>query len=122
MDFQWIPQAFWAWLSFSAWRYSILASKELANLPVPERWPMLSVLIPAYNEELVIEDTLRALAAQDYPTESYEILLINDASKDGTQEIADRIAAEFPVIRVINVPKGQGGIGIYTFFINRMRS
>jgi len=107
----WIPQAFWAWLSFSAWRYSIRASKELANLPVPQRWPMLSVLIPAYNEGLVIEDTLRALAAQDYPAESYEVLLINDASKDDTQEIADRMAAEFPVIRVVNVPKGQGGKG-----------
>ncbi|MFN3289199.1 MAG: glycosyltransferase family 2 protein [Acinetobacter sp.] len=107
----WIPQAFWAWLSFSAWRYSIQASKELANLPVPPRWPMLSVLIPAYNEGLVIEDTLRALAAQDYPAESYEVLLINDASKDDTQEIADRMAAEFPVIRVVNVPKGQGGKG-----------
>lgn len=48
---------------------------------------MLSVLIPAYNEELVIEDTLRALAAQDYPTESYEILLINDASKMGLRKL-----------------------------------
>ncbi len=39
----------------------------------------------------LIEDTLRALAAQDYPAESYEVLLINDASKDDTQEIADRM-------------------------------
>ncbi|MEK5777789.1 glycosyltransferase, partial [Acinetobacter nosocomialis] len=85
--------------------------QELTNLPIPERWPMLSVLVPAYNEALVIEDTLRSLAAQDYPAESYEVLLINDASKDNTQEIADRMAAEFPVIRVINVPKGQGGKG-----------
>ncbi|SHE39513.1 Glycosyl transferase family 2 [Lampropedia hyalina DSM 16112] len=80
----WIPQAFWAVLSFAAWRYSIASRRELASLPQPKEWPMLSVLIPAYNEGLVIEDTLRAMAAQDYPAHRYEVVLINDGSKDDT--------------------------------------
>ena len=63
----WIPQAFWAWLSFQAWKYSKNAAKELENMPVPDQWPVLSVLIPAYNEGVVIEDTLHAIAQQDYP-------------------------------------------------------
>ncbi len=29
----WIPQAFWAWLSYQAWKYSKTAEKELQNLP-----------------------------------------------------------------------------------------
>lgn len=107
----WIPQAYWAWLSFAAWQYSIQSKKEKEALPIPEHWPMLSVLIPAYNEEVVIEDTLRSLAQQDYPAESYEVLLINDGSKDNTLAISEKVAAEYPVIRIINVPKGQGGKG-----------
>ena len=88
----WIPQAFWAWLSYQAWKYSKTAEKELQNLSIPERWPVLSVLIPAYNEGVVIEDTLHAIAQQDYPAESYEVLLINDGSKDNTLEIAENLA------------------------------
>lgn len=107
----WIPQAFWAWLSYSAWQYSKNAAEELKNLPIPQRWPMLSVLIPAYNEEVVIEETLLALADQDYPTEFYEVLLINDGSKDNTLEIAERMALKYSCIKIVNVPKGMGGKG-----------
>ncbi|MFX5284627.1 hypothetical protein ABTC87_04905, partial [Acinetobacter baumannii] len=55
----WIPQAFWAWLSYQAWKYSKTAEKELQNLPIPERWPVLSVLIPAYSQTtlLFIQDS-----------------------------------------------------------------
>lgn len=107
----WIPQAYWAVLSFSAWQYSRRAKYELEHLPVPEHWPLLSVLIPAYNEALVIEDTLRAMALQDYPIEQYEVVLINDGSKDDTLEIAERVATEYPCIKIVNVPKGMGGKG-----------
>lgn len=107
----WIPQAFWAWLSFQAWKYSKNAAIELENLPIPERWPVLSVLIPAYNEGVVIEETLHAIAQQDYPAHAYEVLLINDGSKDNTLEIAERMAAIYPCIKIVNVPKGMGGKG-----------
>ena len=107
----WIPQAFWAWLSYQAWKYSKNAAKELENMPVPEHWPVLSVLIPAYNEGVVIEDTLHAIAQQDYPAHAYEVLLINDGSKDNTLEIAERMAAIYPCIKIVNVPKGMGGKG-----------
>lgn len=83
----WIPQAFWAWLSYQAWKYSKTAEKELQNLPIPERWPVLSVLIPAYNEGVVIEDTLHAIAQQDYPAESYEVLLMSSGRVPNTIEI-----------------------------------
>jgi cellulose synthase/poly-beta-1,6-N-acetylglucosamine synthase-like glycosyltransferase len=107
----WIPQTFWSVLAFSAWRYSINARKEKNNLPVPKEWPTVSVLIPAYNEAVVIEETLEALAAQDYPAEQYEVVLINDGSKDDTLEIAERIAAQHSCIKIVNVPKGMGGKG-----------
>jgi glycosyltransferase involved in cell wall biosynthesis len=47
--------------------------------------PKVSVLIPAYNEEKYIVQTLEALRQQDYP--NYEVLIINNASKDRTTEV-----------------------------------
>jgi cellulose synthase/poly-beta-1,6-N-acetylglucosamine synthase-like glycosyltransferase len=46
---------------------------------------LVSVIVPAYNEELVIEGTIRSLLASDY--QNYEIIVVDDGSKDGTSEI-----------------------------------
>jgi cellulose synthase/poly-beta-1,6-N-acetylglucosamine synthase-like glycosyltransferase/peptidoglycan/xylan/chitin deacetylase (PgdA/CDA1 family)/spore germination protein YaaH len=51
----------------------------------PEYQPEVSVLIPAYNEESVIVDTVRSALASDYP--KLEILVIDDGSKDRTAEL-----------------------------------
>jgi chlorobactene glucosyltransferase len=60
--------------------------------------PLVSVLIPARNEEKNIERCLDSLRNQLY--KNYEILVLNDNSIDGTGKILDRIAAEDPRIRV----------------------
>ncbi|MEN9355207.1 MAG: hypothetical protein RL318_2532 [Fibrobacterota bacterium] len=48
--------------------------------------PPISILVPAYNEEATIEATVRSLNQTNYP--EYEIIVINDGSKDGTLEAA----------------------------------
>ena len=53
--------------------------------------PKISVVIPAYNEELVIAHTLRAVLAQDYP--DFEVIVVNNASTDRTAEVVEKIAA-----------------------------
>lgn len=54
--------------------------------------PFVSILVPAYNEELVIERTIRSLLASAYT--SYEIIVIDDGSQDNTsQVVADHFAA-----------------------------
>ncbi|MDR1836696.1 MAG: glycosyltransferase family 2 protein [Treponema sp.] len=60
--------------------------------------PLVSVLIPARNEEENIERCLNSLRNQLY--KNYEILVINDNSTDGTGKILDRIAAEDSRVRV----------------------
>ena len=60
------------------------------------RWPRVTVLIPAHNEEEVINEVLEALLEVDYPEGRMTIMPVNDRSTDGTQEIIDRIAAENP--------------------------
>jgi len=60
--------------------------------------PLVSVLIPARNEELNIERCLNSLRNQLY--KNYEILVLNDNSADGTGRILERLAAEDSRIKV----------------------
>src|SRR4051794_7256349 len=61
-------------------------------------WPKVSVVVCAYNAADTLEDNLRSLHALTYP--DYEIVLVNDGSKDRTSEIA----RSFPRVRVIDTP------------------
>ena len=49
-----------------------------------KKYPNLSVLIPAYNEEDTIGKTIQAVLDSDYPKNRLEIIAINDGSKDNT--------------------------------------
>jgi len=77
-----------------------------------KRFPSLSVFFPCYNEEANVERTTRAaLSACQRLVDDYEIIIVNDGSKDRTGEIAERLAAEQPRVRVVhNQPnRGYGG-------------
>jgi len=52
--------------------------------------PSVTLIIPAYNEELVIAEKLENALALDYPAESLEIIVASDGSDDGTVDIAGR--------------------------------
>ena len=59
-------------------------------------WPEVTVLVAAHNEEKVIEDSLQALLASDYPRERLHIVPVNDRSQDGTEAIIERVAQAHP--------------------------
>jgi dolichol-phosphate mannosyltransferase len=62
----------------------------------------LSVVIPAYNEAEVIGDTLRGLGAElDAAGIQYELLVVDDSSKDGTCDVVARVAEENPHVRCV---------------------
>ena len=70
---------------------------------------MLSVLIPAHNEEGQIEGTIRALvAALAGAGIRHEILVVNDSSKDGTRAILERLHGELPSVRFVDNTKPNG--------------
>src|SRR5580692_6840336 len=72
---------------------------------------MISVIIPTYNEAQVIEETLRrSAAALQAAGETFEIIVVDDASADGTAERVEALAAEIPV-RVLKRP---GRLGLAT--------
>jgi cellulose synthase/poly-beta-1,6-N-acetylglucosamine synthase-like glycosyltransferase len=53
---------------------------------------MISVIIPAYNEEATIQRCLRALSSQTVPRSSYELIVVDGNSRDRTREIAAEYA------------------------------
>ncbi len=69
--------------------------------------PMISLVVPAYNEGFVIQAAIRSLLLLDYP--SYEIIVIDDGSTDDTYEKAISIAREQQVIPVRVITKRNGG-------------
>jgi glycosyltransferase involved in cell wall biosynthesis len=74
--------------------------------------PGVSVFYPCYNEEANVERTTRAaLRTCDRLFEDYEIIIVNDGSRDRTAAIADRLAAENPHVRAVhnNPNRGYGG-------------
>ena len=79
----------------------------------PPRSPLsLSVFFPCYNEEANVErTTLAALRMCERVADEYEVLIVNDGSRDRTGEIADRLAAEHPAVRAVhnNPNLGYGG-------------
>ena len=72
--------------------------------------PKVSIILPARNEEKFIEKCLNSLLNQDY--DNYEIIAINDSSKDSTGNIIKEYSKKFPkVISVDAKPKPDGWIG-----------
>lgn len=51
-----------------------------------EGWPTISITIPVYNEAPQIDDLLQSVLRLDYPAEKRQILVVSDASDDGTDE------------------------------------
>jgi glycosyltransferase involved in cell wall biosynthesis len=72
----------------------------------------ISVIFPAYNEEENIRATIgRAVEALRPLFARFEVLIVNDASRDRTGEIAEELAREHPQVRVMHNARnlGQGG-------------
>jgi len=69
----------------------------------------LSVFFPAYNEEDNLETTVKkAVKILPQVAEEWEVVIVNDGSKDRTGEIADELAKENKNIRVVHHPKNRG--------------
>jgi chlorobactene glucosyltransferase len=72
--------------------------------------PLVSILVPARNEARNIAACVRSLAEQDYP--NFELIILDDASDDGTGELArqslpvDGVPAKFRVVSGEPLPPG----------------
>jgi poly-beta-1,6-N-acetyl-D-glucosamine synthase len=70
--------------------------------------PTVSILVPAYNEERCIADTIESCLTLDYPKDKLDIVVVNDGSKDRTGEICQRYADAGKILYLENSPnKGK---------------
>ncbi len=81
---------------------AIIEKFRPAPLDHPDFQPLVSVLIPAYNEEEVIVYTVNSVLESDYP--KLEVIVVDDGSTDGTGELLDSEFGRNPAVRVIHQP------------------
>jgi biofilm PGA synthesis N-glycosyltransferase PgaC len=74
--------------------------------PALDDYPLVSILIPCHNEEQQAQETFSVLANLAYP--NYEIIAINDGSRDRTAELLESLAREIPQLRVVHLATNQG--------------
>jgi 1,2-diacylglycerol 3-beta-glucosyltransferase len=70
-----------------------------------------SILVPANNEEDVIEETLEHILKMDYPSELFEVIVINDGSIDNTEKIVQDLQYNYSHLKLINITPNNGGRG-----------
>jgi len=109
-------QALTATCWWVSWYYQRRLKLEQLRLVPVTTWPAdrpapsLAVVIACHNEENGIEDCIRRLQGQNYP--NMQIVVCNDRSTDRTGEILQRLPADDPRIRVVNItelPPGWTG-------------
>ncbi len=66
----------------------------------PPRWPRVSVVVAARNEAAGIGACLRAILANDYPPDRFEVIVVDDFSEDETPALVRRLQARRPVLAV----------------------
>ena len=68
--------------------------------------PLISIIVPVYNEPRTVADVIQRLIAIDLPAPR-EILVVNDGSTDGTHEVLDKIVQR-PELRIIHAERNGG--------------
>lgn len=87
-----------------------LVSRYAPCPPAPDAdLPMITVVIPAYNEGRQVLETIRSVMASDYPAAKLRILCVDDGSADDTWQWMRVGAAEFPGrLRLLRQPRNMG--------------
>lgn len=81
----------------------LLAEEALATAPT------VSILVAAKNEEAVIGKLVRSLCNLDYPSDKYELWIIDDHSTDNTPALLETLAQEYAQLNVVHRPAGSTG-------------
>ena len=76
-------------------------------------YPIVTVMVPAHNESIVLKKTMEALIKFDYPKDRYEIIVVNDNSTDDSAQVLKTIQHNNPSAKiiVINTDRVVGGKG-----------
>lgn len=94
--------------------------KALNNLRFPAKSNQcsVSIIVSLHNEEKNVVDLVESLIYQDYPKDQYDIILVNDRSKDRTQEMLEIAGTSNRNIKIIKIDKLQEDIAPKKFAID----
>jgi hyaluronan synthase len=86
--------------------------KNRATGKVPD--DLVSVIIPVYNQENLIEKVVNAIFLSTY--HNLEVVAVNDGSKDNTKQVLDGLAGKYPHLKVIHKKNGGKRTAVATGF------
>ncbi len=78
------------------------------SLPLPMPQPLVSVVMPVYNAERYLGESVDSILGQTF--QDWELLLVDDKSRDGSPELATQYAARDPRIRAIRLDTNGGSV------------
>lgn len=97
----WMAGGLYFWLNWERkWNWRPYRPPQLRNEP------LISILIPCFNEQENGETTILAALAQDY--ENIEVIAVNDGSSDATALLFEQLTAAHERLRVIHLAENQG--------------
>ncbi|WP_209121653.1 poly-beta-1,6-N-acetyl-D-glucosamine synthase [Alkalihalobacillus sp. BA299] len=79
---------------------------KLSPLLLEDQAPLVSILIPSFNEDENILETVQELMSLNYP--NYEVIIINDYSNDSTESLLWFSCKKYEKLRVVNLKQNQG--------------
>ena len=77
---------------------------EALVFPILPSYPLVSIIVPAYNEEVNVVSSLQNLLKTDYP--NFEIVFVDDGSKDETYDKVQYVFKNHPRVRIFTKPNG----------------
>lgn len=113
----WVMLLYMVVLSYCGYLYHLKISKKESEIIDEIKdfsdWPTVTIMVPAHNEEVVIEKTAYSLLNLDYPVDKLEIIIINDNSSDSTGELLNQIKSKNPNrnLKIIHNLPPEGGRG-----------
>lgn len=108
----WIPAGYALFLALLVYRYATRRPR-LADYPPQHAGPLVSVIVPARNEAMNIERSVRSILATEY--RPFEVIVVDDRSSDATAEIVERLGrsseaeGRLRLVRGEELPEGWFG-------------
>ncbi|MGG1677230.1 poly-beta-1,6-N-acetyl-D-glucosamine synthase [Neobacillus sp. NRS-1170] len=93
------------WIAGTHLFFNYREQEDLINFDQIE-WPLISVLVPCYNEEETVEETIHYLSNINYPKK--EIIAVNDGSTDNTFTILRSLVNHYSDLKVIDCKENRG--------------
>lgn len=107
--FTWIMY-FFSLFFVTFWLITLLTEEEQKEGTAQDT-PLVTIAIPAYNEEDTIQKTLTSVLQLDYPHQQIEIIVVNDGSEDATAQKVAEIQQQFPQRNILLINQHNKGKG-----------